>query len=366
MPDLPAGQLKQLVESIDKGIYNAKNSVKLDTPDYKLLDWWKARKKTVEISQGVIRVNALTVPDLDTVDFQVWTGLDPLGAKEQESTLALEFGKYNIHSGSLLRLEMLMDAGFNVTFNQARKNPTSDFTPLSTSEARKLRDLIKEKLEMAQIGRDIKMTHALLLDGATGDYGGIPGLDQMVSLTPSTGTYGGQPLSNPALQNYAATGLTVTASGTLAGAWDAANWAVGKTNGAAGMQISKYICGRDFADGVKSYAKANGWSVNTNAEGTGKLDITISDSGLSVNGIKLEIMHEFDDLDNLYAPSIPWSKRCYGLAEKSFVLGCPFKQDWTLTSPPDSGIVRQSMYSYDWTIVPFCVKKNANFVLAIA
>jgi hypothetical protein len=366
MPDLPAGQLKELINSIDKGLYNKKDSVQLDTPDYKLLDWWKSRRKNVEISQGVIRVNALTVPDLDSIDFQVWTGLDNLGGKEQESTLGLEFGKYNIHSGSIFRHEMLMDAGFNVDFNMSRKNPSSDFTPLSTSEAHKLRDLIKEKLLTARIGRDIKMNYALLLDGATGDFGGIPGLDQMVSLSPAAGTYGGQPLTNPALQNYAATGLTYGAAGTIATAWDAANWAVGKTNGAAGMKITKYICGRQFADAVKAYAKANGWNVNTNAEGTGKLDITISDNGLSVNGIKLEIMHEFDDLDALYAPATPWSKRCYGLSEKSFVLGTPFQSDWKLSAPPDSGTVRMSMYSYDWVVCPFCIKKNANFVLAIA
>ena len=366
MPDLPANRLNELVESIDKGVRNPKDPTILDVKEQPVLDFWMKRKKTVDVSQGAIREKALVTPDPDQIDFQGWTGLDPLGAKEQDVTLGLEFGKYNIHSGIFIRLEELMDMGYNVTFNAKRSNPTSDFTPLSGSEKRRLRDYIKDRIKMANIGKDIKMTHTLLLDG-TADAKLPPGLDLMVSLDPDSGTYGGQPCTNPVMQNYAATGLTTTASGTLPDAWNYAHWSSNLTNGMAGMKTDTFFVGRDFADGVKAYARANGWSVNTNASGTGKLDISIADSGLTgPDGIKLTIVSEFDELDRLYAPAVPWSKRCYGLSSKSFILGCPFKNDWTMTAPPDSGTVRASMYSYDWTVTPFCIKRNANYVIAIA
>ncbi len=366
MPDLPSNRLTELVESIDKGIRNPKDPTVLDQRDQPVLDWWMKRKQTVDVSQGVIREKCLVTPDDDQIDFQGWTGLDPLSAKEQDVTLGLEFGKYNIHSGIFIRLEELMDMGYDVTFNAKRTNPTRGFTPLSQSEKRRLRDYLKDRLKMANVGKDIKMTRTLLLDG-TQDSKLPPGLDLMVSLDPSSGTYGGQPNSNPVMRNGAATGLTVTASGTLPDAWSTLDWRTNITNGAAGMKTDTFFCGRAFADGVKSYARANGWSVNTNASGTGKLDITINEGGIvGPNGVKLQIISEFDELDRLYAPAIPWGKRCYGLSSKSFILGCPFKMDWVMSAPPDSGIVRQSMYSYDWTVTPFCIKRNANYVIAIA
>jgi hypothetical protein len=367
MPDLPGFLLNELVNSVDKAIYNPKASVAQDNRDQPMLDFWKARSETVAMSQGVIRVNASLRPDLDSVDFQIWDGLDPLGAKEQEHTLPMEFGYYKIHSGILIRLAMLMDMGYNVDFNMKRGDPNSDFQPLSKGDAQRLRNWVKERLELAGAVRDTKLTHALLLDGATDSDYTTPGLDAIVSLTPTSGSYGGQPLTNPALQNGAQTGLTVTAAGTLPDAWNTLDWNASITNAPVGMKVDRFFCGRLFADGVKAYAKANGWSVNTNASGTGKLDISISDNGLvGVNGIKLEIVKEFDILDDLYAPSVAWSKRCYGVASKSMVLGCPFKKDWKMSAPPDSGTVRASMYSYDWQIAPFCKKKSANYVLAIA
>jgi hypothetical protein len=366
MPDLPSNRLAELIDSVDKGIRNPKDPTMLDVREQPVLDWWNKRKKVVDVSQGVIREKCLVLPDPTQINFQGWTGLDQLSGTEQDVTLGLEFGKYNIHSGSIFRLEELMDMGYNVIFNAKRSNPASDFTPLAQSDKRRLREYVRDRLKMANIGKDIKMAQTLLLDG-TQDAKLPPGLDLMVSLDPTSGTYGGQPNTNPVMQNKAATGLTVTASGTLADAWSLIDWQANLTNGAVGMKTDTFFCGRAFLDGVKSFARANGWSVNTNASGTGKLDITIGDQGVvGVNGIKLQVVSEFDELDRIYAPAIPWGKRCYGLASKSFVLGCPFKMDWTLTAPPDSGIVRQSMYSYDWTVTPFCIKRNANYVIAIA
>jgi hypothetical protein len=367
MPDLPANMLAELVNSVDKAVYNQRKSIPLDVRDQPVLDWWKSRAEMVEITQGAIRVNATVVPDLDTVNFQVWDGLDPLGATEQEVTFPMEFGYYKIHSGEMFRLAMLMDMGYNVTFNAKRSTPESDFTPMSKGEARRLRNWIQERVTNTHIAREQKLCHGLILDGATDAQYPFPGLDLMVSLTPAAGTYGGQACTNPVMQNGAATGLTVTASGTLPDAWNTLDWNAAVTNGKAGTPIDTFMCGRLFADGVKAYAKANGWSVNTNANGTGKLDISISDNGLvGVNGIKLQIVKEFDIIDAKYSPVIPFSKRCYGLASKSFVLGTPFKKDWTPSAPWDSGSVRASVYSHDWAIAPFCKKRNANYVLAIA
>jgi hypothetical protein len=135
-----------------------------------------------------------------------------------------------------------------------------------------------------------------------------------------------------------------------------------------GSKRSSYrlICGRGFANRYASFATNNNWQVHTMATGTPKLDISISDSGLEFEGMSLEINPTFAILDGLYAPTIPFDRRCYMLHEDSFVLGCPNKMDKKFSTPPDPANIRVARASLDWRLAPYCNNPNANAVVAVA
>lgn len=355
---VPAAVLAELTNSADKGVYNRNASIKTGRQARPLLDFWNSRKETVDMDQGAVRVN-LQIPD--TGDNQGWTNFDLLGFDENQPTLQLEFGVFNMHRGLLLGADYLMNNGYEVDFNSQNKSIAE---PLSSSEKTRLRKLVGEKVENYHDAADTALDRDLHLDG-TVDTKLPPGIDAMLPLA-LTGSYGGIARTNPNIQHYIATGLTYTLGGTLEEQMNLAFWAAKLNSRGSKRGAYRIIVGRQFADRYRRYFRNNSAYVMTEASGTPKLDINISDSGLRYMGIPLEIDPTFDQLDALYAPAIPWTRRCYILCEETFVFGMFNKHDWTTSIAMPKAEERAIRMSKDWRVSPFCKNLQANAVIAVA
>ena len=355
---VPAAVLQEIINSVDKGILNRRAPIKIDRKAMPLKDFWFSRIKKVESNQGAVRV---ALQKSAENPMQGWTNLDPLAFNENEIDLQTEFNFYNLHLGLIFVHDYMMNEGYDIDYNE--KNPKIA-NPLSQNEAGRLRNIVKDKLEAHYDNFDVQEDLILHRDGSV-DPKLPPGLDAFVPLA-LTGSLGGVPFTNPLVAPYIALGLTYTLGGTMREGMNTAMWNArlnsrGRSNG-------KYriICGRGFADRYSRYATANAWQVHTMAEGTKKLDISISDSGLQFQGIPLEIDPTFDILDTLDAPATPWTLRCYFLYEEAFVYGHPGAQDKKMSMPPDPADVRMTRVSLDKRVSPLVTIGNANAVVTAA
>ena len=354
---VPAAVFQELVLSVDKGIYNRGKSVKLDRKAMPLLDFWMGRKKEVNASQGVVRVN-LQVSD--STPNQGWTQQDVLSFNQNFPALGFEFGIYNVHRGLIFVHDDLMNEGYEIDFNDASDKVA---TPLSASESTRLRNILADKLDNYRDAFNVALDQNLSLDG-TQDAKLPIGLDAMIPLA-NTGNYGGLSRTDPRIQPFSSLAMTYGAGGTARSALNTAVYQAKLNSRGAKRGKYRFIVGRGFADRYASYATANSWQVHTMATGTKDLDISISDSGLQYLGVPLEINPTFDLLDAAYAPAIPWTRRGYFLCEDTFILGTSNgKSEPKMSVPPDPAEVRVTRCSLDWRLSPFCTNPNANAVVA--
>lgn len=355
---VPASVLAELTNSADKGYLNRQKSILLARAARPMLDFWLSNKKVVDMGQGAVRVGLVTP---DSGDNQGWTNFDALGFTENQPTLGFEFGVYNIHRGLLMGADYLMNAGFEVDFNSASKSLAE---PLSASEKTRLRQIVSEKVDNFRDAAQNSLDRDLHLDGTIDTKRPI-GLDAMLPLNYS-GTYGGVARSNTYIQHYYVTGATYTAAGNLEEYMNTAFWQAKLNSRGQKRGAYRIICGRAFADRYRRFFRNNNAYVMTEAGGTPKLDLNISDSGLRFMGISLEIDPTLAVLDALYAPAVPFDRRCYILCEDTFVFGLFNKSDWSASFPQPTASERAIRMSLDWRVSPFCTNPNANAVVAVA
>jgi hypothetical protein len=349
---------QELVQSADAGYLNRQNSILLDRQAMPFGEFAMTRRKVVDMAQGIIRVGYQVS---DTGENQGWTRGDLMEFRENMPTKGGEFAVYNEHRGLTIWDDDMMNAGYEVEFNSQSKTLAS---PLSSSEKTRLRNLIAEKVDNFRDAAKVSYDKVLHLDG-TLDLKRTPGLDAALPFN-RLGSYGNILRTDPKWQHYFASGLTYGLGGTLEEGMNTAFWNARLKS--RGNKRGKYriICGRGFADRYRRYARANNMHINITAEQVKVLDVNISDSGLRYMGIPLEIDPTFDDLDALYAPTIPWTNRCYILCEDTWTLGLFNKNDWSFSVAAPSAEVRNLKASLDWRQSFFCNNPNANAVVAAA
>jgi hypothetical protein len=348
---VPAAVFQELVLSVDKGIVNRNDSIKIDRKAMPGLDLWMSRKQLVNASQGIVRVN-LQVQD--NSPNQGWTNLDTLIFTENFPAMGFEFGVYNIHRGLLLIHDYLMNEGYEIDFNS---NSPKIATPLSKSEGTRLRDILREKLDNFRDAFRVQLDQTLWLDG-TQDTKLPIGIDAMIPIANTAGSYGGILRSDTRIQNFAFTGMTYVANGTMRVQMNNAMYQCRLNSRGSKRGTYRLLVGRAFATNYAQYATNNNWQVHTLADGTPNLDISIADSGLQFLGMPLEINPTFAILDALYAPANPWDLRCYFVHEDSVVLGYVTSSAEKFSVPPDPAEQRMTRGSLDWRVSPFITNPN--------
>lgn len=176
---------------------------------------------------------------------------------------------------------------------------------------------MEEQLNAFRTGFIEKLSLELHRDGSASDDA-VVGLDALISTTPTTGTISGINRATATYwRNNAATNIASTASGTLALTMEA-QWRQCIRNGGSPDFI---LVGSDFIDAYRQHAV----TVTNNAEAgrTRTIDAGVgsgTSTGLYFKGVEIIWDPQFEELDALESPLIPWEKRSYFINTKHLEL----------------------------------------------
>lgn len=269
-------------------------------------------------------------------DNSQWFGSDgQVGYNSRKTVKQANFLWSNVHSGALLTEEELLQNGISVT-DDMKVTPTR-------SEIVQLTNLLDETNEVIMLGHENFLDYQLHLDG-TQNGDAVPGLDLLVSTTPTTGTVGGIDRSvaaNSYWRNNASTGISTATAGTLTEEMEK-QWRACTRFG--GEQPDLIICGSKFYDAYRNDAKL---TVNRHIN-LGKNDSGAPDINAGVEGVyfknRLVIWDpQMDQLAADLSPTIAWDKRCYFLNTKRLKLK-PAKGQWMQPRRPPRVYDRYTHY----------------------
>jgi len=238
----------------------------------------------------------------------------------------------------------------------------------SDAEKVQLTNLLQENTETLKLGFQENFDYMLHRDGSRSATD-IPGLDLLVSTTPTVAsTIGGLDQSVYTWwQNTAITGIASTA-GLLTNQMEVA-WR--NTTRYGGYQPDYLLAGEAFIDAYRTDAKATvNRTVFMKDEATPtKLDTSVGEgtsTGLYFKNKEIHWDPVFTVLDQLDAPTIPWSKRCYMLNTRFLKLR-PIQGHWMVNRTPPRVYDRYVHY-YALTAKAALTtgKRNAHAVVSIA
>lgn len=286
-------------------------------------------------------------------NYQNYFGPDQVSYNQRDTIRQAKYAWYNFHDGFGLDEDELARAGITIT-DDSSAMPTKD-------EKEALTSILTANYTALKAGVQEKFAEELLLDGSQSSKA-CPGLDHLVSLTPAVGTVGGLDAAQYTFwRNNASTAI---AAANLIDIMEQ-RWRDCTRYGK--MRPDFIVAGTAFCD---AYRNAAGLTINRqilapgNQKGGVSLDASVSN--LFFKGTPVVWDPVFDTLDQLYAPAIPWSKRCYFLNSKTIKLR-PLKGQWMVNRKPERLYDR---YVHFWGTTSkyrmTCNKRNANAVLSIA
>lgn len=296
-----------------------------DRPLLKLLN---GSKKSFPGAKQYINEKLRTTNDSN---FQ-WFGPDEEVTYNRKRTLSeANFAWGSAHDGFVLTEEELLQNYISVT-DDRNATPT-------TSEKHQFVNLITENTETLKLGFSEKLDYDLHLDG-TQDADAIPGLDLLVSTTPTTGTVGGiNRATTTAWRNYAETGIAAT-SGLLQSRMEVAVRTLTRVGGNSPDII---LAGSKFIDAYRVDALTGiERHVMNSARGSTALDAGVT--ALSFKGIPIVWDPVMDDLQAALAPGVAWDKRAYFLNSRFLKLRPAQGQDMVVRKPPRV----YNRYSHYW------------------
>lgn len=251
-----------------------------------------------------------------------WFGPDGEVSYNRKRTLSeANFAWGSAHDGFALTEEELLQNYITVTDNK-NAAPT-------TSETHQFVNLITENTETLKLGFAEKFDYDLHLDG-TQNVEAIPGLDLLVSTTPTVGTVGGiNRATTPAWRNYAATGIAATA-----GALNAALETMWRsTTRVGGNSPNLILAGSKFIDAYRAEQVA----TQERHIVMGRGGVTTADGSvneLTWKGVPIQWDPVMDDLQAALSPVVPWDKRAYFLNTRFMRLRPAKGQDMVTRNPP--------------------------------
>lgn len=292
-------------------------------------------------------------------DNSQWFGSDgQVGYNSRKTIKQANFLWSNVHSGALLTEEELLQNGISVT-DDMKVTPTR-------AEVVQLTNLLEETNQVIELGHNAFIDYALHLDG-TQSTDSVPGLDALVSTTPTTGTVGGIDRSiaaNAYWRNNVQTGIASTA-GTLTEAMET-QWRNCTRYG--GEQPDIILMGGKAYDAYRNDAKQ---TINREIiiQGNGKNapDVNSGVMGVYFKGVQVVWDPVLDQLEADFPGStIDWDKRIYFLNSKRLILK-PAKGQWKQVRKPPRVYDRYTHYRAMTSRFAFSITKpNGTAVLSIA
>lgn len=284
---------------------------------------------------------------------QLWSGNSKVSYNSRDPNAFSKWDWMNHHDGFVLNEDELKRAGITVNDDTGKSTAT-------TGESVQLTDMILSNYMALEEGVKDDVHSLLWLDGSQ-RTNAQPGIDAIVSTTPTVGTIGNIAASNSYWQNIARTGLGVTLS-VLLDALEKSKRDIQRRKG----KFTHIFCGSDFYDALRN--AVIGANVTQVTYGSGsKLSIDMATDTLKFDGIPLTYVPDFDTNFGLAAPTIPWAKRLYMLNLSDSIELHADKADMMKMRYPGRPI---DQYTYHFAMTSKfglgCKKRNSNAVLAIA
>ncbi len=295
-------------------------------------------------------------------NFQSYFGDTQVTYNRKRTLQQAKFTWGSFHDGFGLNEDELAQNGIVMTDDKSS-------TP-SESEKVQLTNLLQENAETLKLGFQENFDYMLHRDGSQSATN-IPGLDQLVSITPTTSSVvGGLDQSvYPWWQNTAITGISTATAGNLTQVMEVA-WRNATRYG--GFAPDFILCGELFLDAYRLDAKN---TINRTVFMNGdkakptELDTSVgsgAETGLYFKNVPLvwdPVMTVLDAVDN---PTIPWEKRCYFLNSRFLKLR-PIQGHWMINRTPPRVYDRYVHYFALTAKAALTTgKRNAHAVVSIA
>jgi len=358
---LPAELLQEVQYSVNDEVYNRRKPIAVDRKAMPGLSFFKKRMKSSGQAGGQVIVKLKKNGGLD---MQFWERRDRLGFGESHIDLELAFPFVNAHMGLVMPHHDLFDVGYAVTPNGPRGKNFAK--PLSEDEANRLVNIVEEKIEDLYDTFDVKMDEIFWRDGSY-DSKSLVGVDGLIPIDNTSGTIGGKSRTNPLLQHNVVTGMTYGAGNTCrAGLTQLRrDCEINGRGYSAGIDV--IMAGYGWIDRYIAAATADGWTVNTQASGTKKLDIGLPESAIVFENTAIIPVPTFDILD-VREPGLtyPWTRRGYFMSSKTWQVLNPTGLDKSFSAPMDEADLRESRMSLDSRLAMILTVPNANGVSVFA
>ena len=230
---------------------------------------------------------------------QYWAGNTRVSYNTRSPDEQAKFRYTNFHDGFTLNEDELFRAGIKV--NDDKGKSTS-----SENEIVALANYMETRMKALNEGAKDFMHAAVWLDG-TQSVDAVPGVDALVSLTPTVGTIGAlSAATNTYWRNSARTNVAATLV-AMCDAMEQVKREIMRTQG----RISNIFAGSAFIDALRNAVIAANVTQITYGGGA-QIGIDMATKQMKFDGIPIVWVPEFDGNFGT-APAIPFSKRCYML-----------------------------------------------------
>lgn len=250
-------------------------------------------------------------------NFQNYFGADQVTYNERDPARWTDFQYYNAHDGFWFDEDRLLAAGITMTDDRGAV-PTK-------AEKEALINLIKVSYRALRNGFQQELAKELLLDG-TQSTKACPGLQAIVSSSPTTGTVGG---INAATYSYWRNNANTAIDTSTANLIDEMEVTWRDCMKYGGKLPNFIVCGSDFLDKFRNVA---GDTINRQINGGGNarggVSLDPSTNALFFHGVQLVWDPDFEAL------STSITKNCYFLNSDSISLR-PVKGNWMVDRKPE-------------------------------
>ncbi len=320
--------------------------------DHPLFKWLVANK--IETPGGNTYFNEKVRVSNDS-NYQNYYGDDPVTYNRKDTARLAKFPWANFHDGFGVNEDELVANGIDLI-------DSTEPQQVSGNEKFQIVNMMKENFETLKLGAQEGFSLEVHQDGSANTKT-IPGLDFIVSTTPTVGTVGGIDASVATYwRNNASMGIAAT-TGLLTKQMEIM-WRACMLYGK--RMPNKILAGEAFIDKYRAEFNA---VVIRQAQTEGRM-LKAADVGtedLYFHGIKIEWDMDFERLDALLgAITYPWTKRCYFLQSASMKLR-PITGHWMVNRKPPRMYDR---YVYYFGITSkyrvTCNQRNSMAVLSVA
>lgn len=299
--------------------YSESDPVDQVNNDHPFMKWMVANK--VDTAGGAAYFNEKVRIGNDA-NYQNYFGDDQVSYNRRDTVRLAKFPWANFHDGFGVNEDELVANGINMI-------DSSEPQVVAGAEKFQVINMMKENFAVLKLGAQDSFSLEIHQDGSTNTKA-IPGLDYIVSTTPTVGTVGGINAATATYwRNNASLAIAATA-GTLTNQMEIM-WRACMLYG--GRAPNKILVGSAFLDKYRQeYAATIVRQSQVNGGPTAKMDVGTTD--LFFHNVQLEWDPDFERLDTLLgAITYPWTKRAYFLNSASIKLR-PIKGHWMINRKP--------------------------------